>query len=205
MNEHRLSRGFAPDDRALAECRAVASRLVGQRLVRVEYVNIDYFGWNLGHTDQTVRRQIAEPAEWSEPAWDAGAFHHLDFGLEFTTADGELWGVSWDSPGPDGESITLWPGRVNEVGAVWDVTQREPWRSLIQSEVSQVALRYHPSDVESGGFWCTRVSLSFGSTAVEVLLGDRDASGSLVPSADNIAVIVGPTGLPVWERTDDLV
>ncbi|SDI88921.1 hypothetical protein SAMN05444157_0657 [Frankineae bacterium MT45] len=205
MNQHRPPLGFASDATALAERRTLADQLVGQRLVRVEYVNIDYFGWDLGHRDQSVRRQITGPAEWRNPTWDAGAFHHLDFGIEFTTDLGQVWGITWDSAGPDGKSMALRPGRVSDAGAVWDVTQAEPWRSLSESAVSEVTLRYHPWGVESGGFWCTRASLSFDGPTVEVLLGDCDTLGSLSASADNIAVIVSPAGLPGWERTDDLV
>ncbi len=89
---------------------------------------------------------------------------------------------------------------------VWDVTSREPLRSCIQSAISDVSLRYHPWATESEAFWCTRVSISFGEHGGEVLMGDRQPSGTdLVPSADNIAVLLDPDLLPQWERTDDLV
>jgi hypothetical protein len=60
-------RGFAPDERAVAGRRAVARGLVGQRILRVAYVHIDYRGWDLGYHDQSSRRLITAAAEWSAP------------------------------------------------------------------------------------------------------------------------------------------
>ena len=197
-------RGFAPDQQGLVERRVAVDRLAGQRIVRVEYVNIDYRGWDLGYTDQDVRRQIVHAVEWREPTWDATVFHHMDYGVELTTANADVWGITWDAPGPAGESIGLRPGRVIERGAVWDVTEREPWRSSTQAPVTGVSLRYHPWSDDFGGFCCTGVTLHFGAAAVEVLLGDRDTDGTLVPSADNVVVLVPPTQLPEWEQIDDL-
>ena len=34
-------------------------------------------------------------------------FHTLDFGIELTTDRDETWGITWDSPSLDGESIRL--------------------------------------------------------------------------------------------------
>jgi hypothetical protein len=95
---------------------------------------------------------------------------------------------------------------VSESGAVWDVTDWEPWRSCLSSPVSNIALRYHRWSDDSPGFWCTRVSMSFNNDArVEVLLGDRDQAAALTPSADNLAVLLDADSLPQWERVDDLV
>ncbi len=201
-----VDRGFAPDERALAERRAAARSLVGQRIVQVAYVDIDYRGWDLGYRDQSSRRAITDPAEWREPTWDAGSFHHLDFGVELTTDRGETWGITWDSPIPvDEESIRLQRTPVSDGGAVWDVTEWEPWRSCLSAPVSDIALRYHRWSDDWPGFWCTRVTLFFNDSRVEVLLGDRDQAAALTPSADNLAVLLDVTALPQWERTDDLV
>jgi hypothetical protein len=200
-----VDRGFVLDERAVDRRRSAARSLVGQRLVRVAYVDIDYRGWDLGHRDQSSRRTITDAAEWSEPTWDSSTFHHLDFGIELTTERDETWGITWDSPGPAGESIRMQRDPVSERGAVWDVTEREPWRSCLSSAVSDVALRYHQWSDNSPGFWCTRISLFFHDSRVEVLLGDRDQAGTSTPSADNIAVLLDAGTLPRWERTDDLV
>jgi hypothetical protein len=47
----------------LAERRAVARSLVGQRIVQVVYVNIDYRGWDLGFRDQSTRRTMTDEAD----------------------------------------------------------------------------------------------------------------------------------------------
>jgi hypothetical protein len=199
-------RGFALDERELADRRAEASLLVGQSLTRVSYVDIDYRGWDRGYHDQSSRRTIISADEWAEPTWDAGTFHDLDYGIELVTERGETWGISWDSPNPvDGESICLQRETVSQSGAVWDVTNTEPWRSCLTSPVSDVVLRFHPWSDLVPGFWCTRVSLSFGDARVEILLGDRGQQGQLSPAADNIAVLWGAVSLPSWERVDDLI
>ena len=201
-----VDQGFAQDEIALVERRAAARSLVGQRIVRVAYVDIDYRGWDLGFQDQSSRRAITDAAEWSEPTWNAGTFHHLDFGVELTTDRGETWGITWDSPSVvDGESIRLQRDSVSDVGAVWDVTEWEPWQSCLSAPVSDIVLRYHRWSDYSSGFWCTRVTLLFNDSRVEVLLGDCDQSGALTPSSDNLAVLFDIAALPQWERTDDLV
>jgi hypothetical protein len=206
MSAREQDRGFAQDELVLIERRATARSLVGQHIVRVAYVDIDYRGWDLGYRDQSSRRMITAAAEWSEPTWDAGTFHHLDFGIELRTDQDETWAITWDSPNPvGGESIRLQRTPVSEGGAVWDVTDWEPWRSCITSPVSDVALRYHRWSDHSEGFWCTRVSLSFNDARVEILLGDRDQAAALTPSANNLAVLLDAASLPEWERTDDLV
>jgi hypothetical protein len=205
VSSHEADRGFAHDERALVERRAVARSLVGRRIVQVVYVDIDYRGWDLGHRDQSSRRTITDEAEWSDPTWDAGLFHHLDFGIELTTDRDETWAITWDSPS-DGESIRLQRDPVSERGAVWDVTDWDPWRTCISSPFSDVALRYHRWSDNSPGFWCTRVSMFFKNDArVEVMLGDRDQTAALTPSADNLAVLLNADPLPHWERTDDLI
>lgn len=178
--------------------------MIGQRIVRVDYVDIDYRGWELGHRDQSSRRRIIDAAEWTEPTWDAGTFHHLDFGIEMITDRGESWAITWDSPASDGESLRLQRTPVSEAGAVWDVTEWEPWRSCISSPLSEVTLRYHPWADEAQSFWCSRISMFFSDNCVEVLLGDRDQAAALTASADNVAVLLDPTSLPEWERLDDL-
>ena len=206
MSSHGQDLGFASDERELVDRRAAARSLVGQRIVRVTYVDIDYRGWDLGYRDQPSRRTITDAAEWSDPTWDAGTFHHVDFGIELTTDRGESWGITWDSPSPvDGESIRLQRELVSEDGAVWDVTEWEPWHSCLSSAISDVVLRYHRWSDDSPGFWCTRISMFFNDARVEVLLGDRDQAASPTPSADNIAVLLDPEALPEWERIDDLV
>ena len=173
--------------------------------MEVRYLDLDYRGWDLGYRDQSTRRVITDSAEWEEPTWDAGTFHHADFGVELVIDDGTSWAVTWDVPART-ESLVVRPGLAGGAGALWDVTARDPWRRCIRSPITGVELRYHPWGERSGGFWCSRVSLSFGDLRVEVLLGDREPqAGLLVPSADNVAILLDPEELPEWERTDDLV
>lgn len=205
VSSGELDRGFAEDERALVDRRTAARSLIGQHIARVAYVDVDYHGWDLGHRDQSSRRRITDVGEWSDPTWDAGTFHHLDFGIELVTDRDEIWAITWDSPGSHGESLRLQRAPVSEAGAIWDVTEWEPWRSCIPSPVSDVALRYHQWTQHAAAFWCSRISIFFNDRPVEVLLGDRGQAAALTPSADNVAVLLDPSYLPQWERTDDLV
>jgi hypothetical protein len=197
--------GWAADMDSLAHRRAEAAGLIGKRITRVAYVNIDYRGWDLGYRDEIARRKVTDVDEWQVPTWDAGTFHHLDFGVELTLDCGGTRSVTWDPPGMN-ESLRLQEGPVSERGAVWDVTETEPWRTCLTSQVTGVELRYHPWGDHSDGFWCTRISIGFGPRGLELLLGDLEPeSGGLAPSADSVAVVWGAALLPSWERTDDLV
>jgi hypothetical protein len=198
--------GWVATEQGIADRRALAGRLVGKRFVEVQYVDLDYRGWDLGHHDRTQRRAITDDSEWQVPTWDAGQFHRVDLGIEFCDEGGKTWSVTWDLPG-DTESLRLQEGRASHAGAaVWDVTHREPWRSCLDSVVTDVQLRYHAWDVDAGGFWCSRISIFFGTRRVEVLLGDRGpGDNNLVPSANNIAVLLDPSRVPDWESSRDLV
>jgi hypothetical protein len=205
MAEESSITGWVATQEEIADRRAIANRLVGMRIVEVHYINLDYRGWDLGHHDPSVRRAITDEAEWQVPTWDGGQFHHVDLGIELSADGGATWSITWDPLGGR-ESLRLQEGPARQVGAVWDATAREPWRSCLDSPVTDVQLRYHPWDVDAGSFWCSRISLVFGTGVVETLLGDRGpGNNNLVPSADNIAVLLDPSRLPEWERTDDLV
>jgi hypothetical protein len=205
MTEESSITGWVPSLAGLADRRARAIRLVGKRIVAVHYIDLDWSGWDLGHHDQSVRRPITDESEWQSPPWDGGEFHHVDLGIEFAVDDDKTWSLTWDVPG-DTESLRLQEGPSSEAGAaVWDVTDREPWRSCLNSAVTDVQLRYHPWNVDEGSFWCSRISIFFGTRRVEALLGDRGpGDNNLVPSANKLAVLLDPSRLPAWERTDDL-
>lgn len=199
--------GWAPTEAAMLERRQRARAFAGQQVQAVRYVDIDYRGWDLGYRNHPGRRMITDPAEWAEPTWDAGWFHHVDYAIEFDTSDGQTWSIGWDAPWL-GESVYLIAEPSREAGAGWDVTSREPWASHIGDPVTDLELRYHPWSPDGGDYWCTRISLRFGRRYIEVLLGDaqlRDELTVLAPSADNLAVLFGDIELPQWERTDDLV
>jgi len=68
------------------------------------------------------------------------------------------------------------------------LTRWEPWRSCSHSRLGRRSAVSPWSD-NSPGFWCTRISM-FLRRCVEILLGDRDQSRRLVPSADNLAVLM---------------
>jgi hypothetical protein len=206
MAEESSTTGWVPGREGLAGRRAIASRLVGKRITEVHYVTLDYGGWDLGHHDQSVRRAITDTSEWQNPSWDWGQFHHIDWGIEFSVEDGELWSLTWDPPG-ETQSLLLDEGPTSELGAAeWDVTDQELWRSCLDSVVTDVQLRYHPWNVDEGSFWCSRISIFFGARHVEALLATRGPTDTiLIPSANNITVLLDPSDLPAWERTDDLV
>ena len=83
--------------------------------------------------------------------------------------------------------------------AVWDVGGRSKWSRLIGQPISHVHLRHAPW--EGSEMWLPRLSVHFAADVVEVLLGEgRPDDPEVHPSADNVAVMFNPTGLPAWVK-----
>jgi hypothetical protein len=183
----------------VAERRDHARQLAGQRLSAVSYVLLDYS--QLDRLDgSNGPRHVVDALELASPAWRGPPFDWADHAVEFTTETGRVFTCSWDSPG-DHEGI--WLPEVSARGAafptdanvaVWDVSHTGRWDTLMAAVVTDVDLHYAPWADE--GYWCSRITIAVGDRQVELLLGDADGDGRLVPSADNIAVVVSPGSLP---------
>lgn len=88
--------------------------------------------------------------------------------------------------------------------AIWDVTERSRWTPLIARRVTAAHLFWHRME-SAADLGCDGVTISFGSDALHLTLGDADRHGRFVGSSDNVAVLgedaarryrVGPHGPP---------
>ena len=77
----------------------------------------------------------------------------------------------------------------------------QPVASLIGATVTDVDLHYRPWE-HPAGFWCSRISIEFRLTRVELLLGQGTADGTIAPSADNVVVCFDDDKLPSWELNE---
>jgi hypothetical protein len=199
-----LEWSWAETAEEVKQSRERARALIAERLSSVTYITLDY----RAATDRPVGlhgpRLAGSPAELAAPVWDADTFDWADYAVEFVTASGRVFTVSWDAPGwHEG----IWLREVGAAGAafkqdadvaVWDVSHSSHWDSFIDDTVTDVAMHYRPW-TEDGGYWCSRITLHFGDRHVDLLLGESDSEHRLVPSADTIAVVFPPAPLPHWQ------
>ncbi len=183
--------------------RAEASRLAGEVIARVCYVDIDYRAEDFRNAT-TGPRAIERDVEWADPTWRHAACDSVDFGVEIETVTGRRFTVSWETPGwREGLGLRELPLLGNAVDrdarvAIWDVTTRSSWAELVGQQVTSVELHYEPWD-ESGAVWCSWISVRIGARNVEFVLGDGSSEGDeIAPAADNVAVIFGECRLPAW-------
>jgi hypothetical protein len=176
--------------------------MVGQVLIGIRYVNLDYARHQLA-SPPIGPREVLDEVEWVEPTWRYPDCDSLDFGVELTMTSGRVFTVTWDPPG-DREGINI--REEDLVGgaviadanvAVWDVTRRSGWARFVDAAVAQIDMNYRPWGSE--GFWCSRVTVYFGAGRVELLLGQGERDRAVSPSADNVAVLFDPVALPAWE------
>lgn len=106
-----------------------AQAMVGRRLERVRYFDIDYD--RPEHIDEGPRT-VTEPDAWLRPIWDHGRWHTVDYGAELTVHDdAQPFSITWDRPGhfeglrvhhePFVPEVLLPTART----AVWDVTDSD--------------------------------------------------------------------------------
>ncbi len=180
---------------------------MAESIVAVRYLNIDYFTDRYRH-GEVGPRPVEADEEWLEPTWRHPACDTIDFAVELQTESGRRFTVSWENPG-NGEGLGLReipalgnPFRENIDIAVWDVTQRSGWRDLVGRPVSEVVLHYEPWD-DAGALWCNWITVEIGVQRVEFLLaeGQVDKPDAPEPSANNVAVVFRPSGLPAWLTT----
>ena len=191
----------------MAERQDHARRLVGLRLSAVRYLTLDYRRWDLA-PEFRGPRTIADTDEWAEPTWEFAACDSIDVGVELETTDNRTFSVTWDALGYH-ESIGLleqpllgWRFDEERDIAIWEVASRSRWRTFLNQPVEHVELHYLRWADE--GFWCPRITLSFDSRVIELLLGDGREGDGVGPASDNVAVLFDPAALPAWERSSDL-
>jgi hypothetical protein len=182
-----------------------ARGLIGSRLERVRYVDIDYRQPDRVDGSRGARN-ILDPTEWADPTWAFPTCHSLDFGavLEFE-AFGSV-AVGWEPPGIH-EGLALARGGIELLvspdanAAVWDVTGRVQWSDYTGGEVSDVDVHYKAWDSRADeGFWASRITLWFDGTAIDLILGEgRPDDTAIYRSADNLAVVFPGQALPEWE------
>ena len=190
--------------------RREANALVGERIGAVRYFTLDYRRHEL-HPELIGGgpRTIDAESEWIEPTWLYDGFDAVDYGLEVTTESGATFSLTWDPPG-DHEGIGLQPLPMLGSGvrsdadvAVWAVGDwAGVWTPMIGRLVTGVDLHYVPWDGERGSLWCPHITFHGEDNRVEVVMGDSH-DGTLVPSADNVAVLHPGTSLPAWFGLQD--
>jgi hypothetical protein len=188
---------------AVNERREHARELVGQQLSSVTYVTMDYRRLDEDHTTQGPR-WIRDDAELAAPTWHEETFDAVDYGVELATVSGQVFTVSWDSPGwHEG----IWIRKVSALGsactedaavALWDVSRTSRWTDLVDGVITDLMLHYRP--VAGDGYWCSRIDLRIGDRSAHMLLGEASGGQRLVPSGDNVAVVFSPKQLPEWAQ-----
>lgn len=185
------------------EMRRAAGVVVGEELVGVRYLTIDYGRFEIAPTHRGPRF-VTDLSEWFSPPWLCGPGDSVDFGVELDLASGRALSVTWEAPG-NHESLDVFPGRLIDSAlyqspdvAAWDVSSTPRWRQLVGHPITAVDLHFIPWAPDDG-FWCTRVAFSFGTQSVVLMLGEIAADGQIAPSADNVAVLFSPNELPAWE------
>jgi hypothetical protein len=187
-----------------------ANKLVGEPLRGIHYFTLDYRRDEL-HPELIVDgpRTIDAESEWNDPTWLYDGFDAVDYGFEVITESGATFSLTWDPPG-DHEGIGLQPIPMLGSGvrrdadlAIWVVGDRAAsWTAMVGRLVAGVDLHYVPWDEERGSMWCPHITLHGEQGRVEVVMGDSQ-DGTLVPSADNVAVLHPDASLPAWLGSQD--
>lgn len=163
-------------------------RLVGRRIARARYVELDYEGH-------------------PEPMWRGAGFDSLDFGLELDLDDGTTWAFIWNQRGHN-EALLVYPGQLvpsqlcsDAHTAVYDVTDH--WHAAgphVVTTVTPVWMRHRfgpafsrageqvASSGESDICLLTLVLTSEGARQAVITLGQREADGRYGYIHDNIVV-----------------
>lgn len=187
----------------VGRARGALRTFIGSTIVGVRYITIDYRRWDVS-PDHRGPRVIDDRVELASPPWSHRIADSVDFGVELDTASGRMLSIGWETS-VEHESLEVFPGRL--IGsvldaspdvAIWDVASSSRWREFIGRPITTVDVHYMPWSPD-GGFWCTRAAVAFGDSQVVLLLGEVDQTESIVPSADNIAVLFPPIALPEWE------
>jgi len=191
----RIRWSWAESDDQMEAFRSEANGLVGQSLTSVAYYLVDY-GADDHRQGAVGPRHISSATELADPYWRHPSCDTVDFAVQFTTAAGRVFTVSWEIPGrvegiglrevsAVGQALTE-----SAVAAVWDVTNEATWSDLIGQVVEDVQLEYEPWTEDSKAQWCMQISLRVGEAQIFLRLAEGEfGTDRIVPSADNIAVI----------------
>lgn len=184
--------------------RAEARALVGRRVERVRYFDIDYRA-ELYRRDAVGPRVIEREAEWANPNWSHSACDSVDHAVELETSDGAFFTVSWEPPGViEGLGLRELPAigtavRDDADVAMWDVSDTKRWKAVRDADVTAVDMHYERWANSGEAWWCSWISVEFGRHVVEFVLGEGDqAKECVLPSADNVAVIFERRFVPSW-------
>lgn len=195
--------GWLSSESEVQSLRDDISAFVGDTLVAVRYLTLDYARWEVAR-DHRGPRPLTTRSDWQDEGIAHPGGDTLDFGVELDLHSGRTLAVSWETPGHH-ESLAIFGGQLigstlehNPDIAICDVGTTSRWRPLVGKAMTAIDLHYIPWAPHEG-FWCTRVRIDFGSTNVVLLLGELTMGGELVPSADNVAVLFEPASLPEWE------
>jgi hypothetical protein len=179
------------------------SASVGDRLVAVRYLTIDYARWEVA-PDFRGPRILRTSTDWHDEHIAHLLGDTLDYGVELDLESGRTLAITWESPGYH-ESLEVFGGKVIDSFldpepdiAVCEVGTTSRWRPLLGEVMTAIEAHYIPWAPDDG-FWCSRVNLYFGATNVVLLLGALTSDGALIPSADNVVVLFAPASLPEWE------
>jgi hypothetical protein len=181
--------GWVPrlEDRAAVDAQLSAA-FTGRQLTGVRYVELDY----------------------DEPAWDAGRFHTVDYGIEFDLENRATWAVIWQQQGAN-ETLLTFRGLIRDElrpeadVSTWDVT--DVWQTHLGRRVARVETvwtkhRWGPAfggprfetqlDAGRESDYCLITVLLAGeddACVVVTLGGDaNDGRGTFTYLADNVAV-----------------
>ena len=160
----RPSWSWAQSPREAEEFQSEAATLVGETLVTVLYIDLDYRADEF-RGDAKGPRPIRSADEWEKPTWRHPSCDTVDMAVELHTESGRKFTVAWESPGRiEGLGLRGMPAMGTAVSegadlAVWDVSERSAWVNLIGQDVRTVTLHYEPWG-EGAALWCRWITIS---------------------------------------------
>ncbi len=191
----RIRWSWAESNEQRESFRSEANGLVGQAITSVAYYLLDY-GADDYRKGAVGPRRISSATELADPYWQHPSCDTVDFAVQFTTATGRVFTVSWENPGRI-EGIGL--REVAAVGqalsesanaAAWDVTNEATWSDLIGEVIEEVHLEYESWAENSSAQWCKEITLRIGDANISMQLAEGEfGTDRVVPSSDNIAVV----------------
>lgn len=144
--------------------------LLNQQIITVHYAAIDYF-------DNKIY-------------WDQGKIHEIEHGVEFTTASGDVYQISWDDYENDygvnvarKEILHFW----NDA-KVWNVTEREEWKDIINQEIREIKTFWHEWNNESS---LQDIEFEFSNNKKVWFCASRydDKKDELLGGSDDISIV----------------
>ncbi len=160
---------------SVSRSTAAATSLIGQVVSSVRYVGLEY------------------PDQDADVAWDFGAWHWPEVGVEIRTTSGRVFSATWDSPPEftlafvEQPMTDLWlPSRDVDGGRSWDVSANPRWSPLIDHQVTEFDLALAPVEGGPGEVpVAVRLQAATGTNGVAAIApGDaHPATGALDPGA----------------------